>query len=627
MSHRTSISVAQVPATPAARPGVPALFGCNSNRGAYLSPHKADETFRVVVVGDSMTYGQGLPHSKTLSQRIATHLNGALAGAFVEGISLGMCGACGFHALERVEDLALPLQPDVLIVALCCNDAFMLRGQPGTNEEIGQTWVAFRPHLEHALCGFAARMRGRAQRLAVLYFDRAPVYGAVSPAHVLREMCHAHGLPFIDGSDVLSGYATESLVVSVADGHLNAIANDIVARHVARFLAEQQWLPVAPPFSDPDWLAGLTTLPDRLAVSGVPPLLASARARSVLHGKWLDRRNRERQAMTAAYKRVHAEIAQRQQQDLADLVWSAMGRWLSERHHPEGPLAFAEARLHELNTIVSLLEFAQRSGSIGQRLDDLSRILGPDDGDATALADTIAAARSRALAAHVTFDAVERDLPVARGDVSADLACVRALIARVRQLATMLERAAARLSRLTAVDRAADVMRLLRYAERAVRHGIEGIASWAERLPWTQVHHAASRWSLTSPVMTIELVMAADPGEDCWSVSVDVESRYPFYHQAAVHVANLIRDGKPHAYLVELPLMVLGDIQLFFSGPTAPSGSDPGPLRLYPATLAAPGLQPQKIFTPLSIVNHTPASVTFAYRSLLLFEDQPCCQL
>lgn len=611
------------PAQPASAP----LFSAHSHRGLFVPARKADRTWRLAVVGDSMVFGHGLPYSRTLSQRLASHLNGALPEWHVEGISLGICGACLFDALGRATQQALELAPDVLIVAACCNDAYMLRVQPETSEGVGQTWVAFRRQIEHSVTRFAAAMRARGQKAALLYLDPHPTYGSVSPARVLREVGEANGLPVIDGSEVLSSYAPDAVKVSVADHHLNAMANDVVARHVARVLTELGWLPESRPFSHPAWIDTIRELPARLIAHGVPSVAAHAHALATLDAKWHDRRNRFRGALAPAYHQLRDAILNDSGDALSRLAWSAAGRWLHERHAPEPPLAFAEARLHQLGAAAQAIDLAAPTGIVDQDLSDLSHLIRDDDtASAAMLIETVGVIRGRIAAAHLSLSSIVAAMPMSADDSAADLMTLRTFFERLRRLLAAVDRSAMLLSDCAARSGPAAspaLARLLGYADRTLRHSVDRIAPWVESMPWTHIATTLDTWFPAGPMIALELVVAAAPGRETWLLVIGVQSHYPSYHESQIHAENLIRDGKPHTYRVELPLTLLGTISLRFSN-LGSRAHDPAALHVYPATISAPGLPPRTVRDRLVCTGRSAGIAEFAYRSLLLLEDPSC---
>jgi hypothetical protein len=118
----------------------------------------------------------------------------------------------------------------------------------------------------------------------------------------------------------------------------------------------------------------------------------------------------------------------------------------------------------------------------------------------------------------------------------------------------------------------------------------------------------------------MELVFASNSGAEIRPFSIAVESRYPFYSEGSLHCGNLIGDGRPHAYQVELPFSLLFDLHVFFSGIEVDDSHRPYGLRIYPATLTVPGLPPKTLST-ITFAGRSPAGATFAYRSVFAFED------
>ncbi len=82
---------------------------------------KPDNTFRVAVVGDSLTMGWGVEHEKTYAKLLEKWTNQKWPGKY-EFIIFGHPG----YALEQymvvIENKVLPYHPDMIIVGFCYND-------------------------------------------------------------------------------------------------------------------------------------------------------------------------------------------------------------------------------------------------------------------------------------------------------------------------------------------------------------------------------------------------------------------------------------------------------------------------------------------------------------------------
>lgn len=84
---------------------------------------KPDGHYRIVVLGDSITAGVGIPDLDALfTRRLETLLNAGRGGRSFEVISLGVGG---YHTLQEVEALrvsGLRYRPDHVVVVFCVND-------------------------------------------------------------------------------------------------------------------------------------------------------------------------------------------------------------------------------------------------------------------------------------------------------------------------------------------------------------------------------------------------------------------------------------------------------------------------------------------------------------------------
>jgi lysophospholipase L1-like esterase len=86
---------------------------------------KPDGVVRVLVLGDSITWGQGVADDEVFTRRLAGR-----AGPDVEIISVAECGWGTEDQLWALQDHGLQHQPDLVLVALCSNDPGPPRGQP-----------------------------------------------------------------------------------------------------------------------------------------------------------------------------------------------------------------------------------------------------------------------------------------------------------------------------------------------------------------------------------------------------------------------------------------------------------------------------------------------------------------
>ncbi len=139
-------------------------LGCGADQAEPEAPASspaavAAATTRIVVLGDSIAAGRGLPESDAFPALVERGLRDE--GYAVDVINAGVSGDTSAGGLSRV-DWILETQPDVVVVELGGNDA--LRGQPLENTEAN-------------LRGIVRRVREAGARVLLLGMDIPTNYG------------------------------------------------------------------------------------------------------------------------------------------------------------------------------------------------------------------------------------------------------------------------------------------------------------------------------------------------------------------------------------------------------------------------------------------------------------------
>ncbi len=102
------------------------VYDANEMRRTTPFPAKRDDTFRIMAVGDSLTYGLGIAAEETYSRVLEKDLRKTFQ---VEVLNLGICGINSEEVAETVERFAPQLKPDLITYGICLND-FLPRSMP-----------------------------------------------------------------------------------------------------------------------------------------------------------------------------------------------------------------------------------------------------------------------------------------------------------------------------------------------------------------------------------------------------------------------------------------------------------------------------------------------------------------
>ncbi len=95
------------------------IFNNDNMRRTIPFPIKDDDIFRIMIIGDSLTYGTGVLQEMTYSKLIEKVLCEKYR---VETLNLGVCGNNSSQVLNVVNKFLIPLKPDLVIYGVCLND-------------------------------------------------------------------------------------------------------------------------------------------------------------------------------------------------------------------------------------------------------------------------------------------------------------------------------------------------------------------------------------------------------------------------------------------------------------------------------------------------------------------------
>ena len=200
-------------------------------------------TQRVLMLGDSYTYGFALAEREGIAAQLEGELNRAYQGSLYEVLNLGRPGLNLIEELALFDMLAPELEHDIVVVSLGDDDAHPwtrneLAGLGGRWQEQWHTqWQAdniVAPFVGEALQRLAKRCHASGKALMVTYFQS--ITSSPVPIERLRALCSDLQVPFVDLSAPFANFPRAQLIVSEVDCHPTAFAHRIAAVELAKAL-------------------------------------------------------------------------------------------------------------------------------------------------------------------------------------------------------------------------------------------------------------------------------------------------------------------------------------------------------------------------------------------------------
>lgn len=120
--------------------GVPVVINRYGLRGDEIAIAKKPNTVRILVVGDSITFGYGIPVESTYAKVLERLLNTEAAGKMqYEVLNAGTLGGSLTDYHHLLTQKAETLQPDIVLVGLNLND-IVVYTEKGAVSDVGAQW-------------------------------------------------------------------------------------------------------------------------------------------------------------------------------------------------------------------------------------------------------------------------------------------------------------------------------------------------------------------------------------------------------------------------------------------------------------------------------------------------------
>ena len=276
-------------------------------RGGEASADKPAGTYRILGIGDSFAFGEGVKDKDTFLNRLQLQLNARPAGN--ERHQVLNAGVQGYNTRDEVlylEHRWLALNPDLVLIIFYLNDAYDDRAILNRGQELGiysersgglaqhsyladfvqhaydahrqskaveayykqhyftdaehfletpgsydVDWTVSRAALEHA----ADLCRQRNIKLGLIIFPELynlnGGYPFLGIHKLVSDYCHRLDIPCLDLLDTFRGHGPETLWVHPSDHHPNETAHALAATAIESFVRREFLNPIGPAKSDP----------------------------------------------------------------------------------------------------------------------------------------------------------------------------------------------------------------------------------------------------------------------------------------------------------------------------------------------------------------------------------------
>ncbi|MGB7324039.1 MAG: SGNH/GDSL hydrolase family protein, partial [Rubripirellula sp.] len=109
------------------KPSLPAPLDTNSHgfRGEDVTLEKSPGTRRIVMIGDSVTAGNGVLSNETFAYHVQADINSRASadGIKVESLNLGVTGYNSRQELAMLKEVGFRFDPNVVVLNVCLNDS------------------------------------------------------------------------------------------------------------------------------------------------------------------------------------------------------------------------------------------------------------------------------------------------------------------------------------------------------------------------------------------------------------------------------------------------------------------------------------------------------------------------
>lgn len=240
-------------------------------RNFWPATPRLDGVTRVITIGDSVTYGQGVPPDGTLAAHLEDFLNAAHIGRLFEARNHGQSSGNLWHSWAALRHHDLIQGADLIVLTLCANDSQVFESNTVHYENSAQQWTGDLAAIVHTTLAEVGRLARRHEVPVIVTFFTFRE-GDEVPRAVVAEACAAAGLPFLDLYNYLhakTALTIDTFACSPFDGHPSVQAHQAAARCITEEVLRLGLFPATEDM--PDIATGIRVAIDAMRDQGRAP--------------------------------------------------------------------------------------------------------------------------------------------------------------------------------------------------------------------------------------------------------------------------------------------------------------------------------------------------------------------
>ena len=245
-------------------------------RDKEYSIEKLNNTFRIIVLGDSITFGWGVENNETFSEILEDKLNSLNNGINYEVLNFGVHGYNTLQEVELLKEKGLKYKPDMVIVGYYMNDVInktkademMLRI---LNERYNTSDITTLPKATRIRIENMIAHRIETEALYEMPFEKSwimvesplkELYNlsvkynftvVIANVHIfsidkqlieLEKFAKTHGWYFTNAGKAFEGWPMENITNHYPeDGHPNALGHKLLGEYLFNYLTKNRIVP------------------------------------------------------------------------------------------------------------------------------------------------------------------------------------------------------------------------------------------------------------------------------------------------------------------------------------------------------------------------------------------------